>query len=182
MGGPKALIRDPAGVAWVVRTTRLLSAAGCSPVVVVIGAAAEQVAAELANEPAEVVEAPDWEQGMAASLRTGLTALLQPATPELVAALIVPVDVPGLTADVVRRISAHSEQKVLARAVYHGNPGHPVLIGRDHWGGVIASAAGDEGARAYLKQHQAAEIECSDLSDGTDVDMVGQLPDGHHFD
>jgi CTP:molybdopterin cytidylyltransferase MocA len=206
MGGPKALVRDPDGTTWVVRTARLLAAAGCSPVVVVIGASAEQVAAELTSEPAEVVEATDWEEGMGASLRAGLTALQRLADPpharppvhepgapakpepgsaphslELLAALVVPVDVPGLTADVVRRMSAHSERRVLARAVYHEKPGHPVLLGRDHWDAVIASAAGDEGARAYLEQHQAAEIECSDLADGRDVDMLEQLPDGHRL-
>ncbi len=47
MGGPKALVRDPDGVAWVVRASRLLGAAGCSPVLVVVGAAADRVRAEL---------------------------------------------------------------------------------------------------------------------------------------
>jgi CTP:molybdopterin cytidylyltransferase MocA len=195
MGGPKALIRDPAGTTWVVRTARLLAAAGCEPVIVVIGAAAEQVAAELADEPADLVEATDWEEGMGASLRAGLTALQRladpphaatpvpgAAQPTPVAVLIVPVDVPGLTEDVVRRMSGHSERRVLARAVYQGKPGHPVLLGRDHWEGVIASAGGDEGARAYLTQHHAAEIECSDLSDGADVDTVAQLPEGHRLE
>ena len=220
MGGPKALIRDPSGVAWVVRTAHLLAEAECSPVVVVIGASAEQIAVELAGQPVELVEATNWQEGMGASLRAGLSALQhladprrasaresgahaaatrgpvpepggapvtpepptpEPPTPEPVAALIVPIDVPGLPADVVRRMSAHSERRVLARAVYRGNPGHPVLIGRDHWDGVIASASGDQGARAYLEQHRAAEIECSDLSDGADVDTAEQLPEGHRL-
>ena len=180
MGGPKALVRDPDGVPWVVRTARLLSEAGCAPVLVVVGAEAEQVAAELTAEPAEVVVATQWEEGMGASLRAGLRQL-QLVGGSFGAVLVMPVDVPGLTADVVRRMSAHSERRVLARAVYDAKPGHPVLIGRDHWDGVIASAAGDEGARSYLEQHHAAEIECSDLSDGADVDTVEQLPDGHRL-
>ena len=75
MGSPKALVRDPDGVAWVVRAARLLVAADCSPVVVVVGAAAEEVRAELAGEPVEVVEATNWAEGMGASLRAGLSAL-----------------------------------------------------------------------------------------------------------
>jgi CTP:molybdopterin cytidylyltransferase MocA len=180
MGGPKALIHDPAGVPWVVRTTRLLTTAGCSPVVVVVGAEADQVAAALTAEPVEVVVATDWQEGMGASLRVGLRQVRLDGD-ELGSVLVVPVDVPGLTADVVRRMSAHSERRVLARAVYHGKPGHPVLLGREHWDGVIASAAGDEGARAYLKQHRAAEIECSDLADGADVDTREDLPPGHRL-
>jgi CTP:molybdopterin cytidylyltransferase MocA len=176
MGTPKALIRDPSGTPWVVRSSRLLVAAGCSPVVVVIGASAEQVAADLSSEPVDLVEATDWQEGMGASLTAGLKALH-----DVEAVVVVPVDVPGLTADVLRRVSAHVDRTALARAVYHGAPGHPVVLGRDHWDGVIASAVGDQGARAYLKKHPPVEVECGDLADGADVDTVADLPDGHRI-
>ena len=176
LGGPKALVRDSTGVTWVLRAARLLSAAGCTPVIVVVGAAADQVRAELTEEPVQVVEATNWDEGMGASLRAGLTAAGGDGTE---AVLVLPVDVPGLTAAVVRRIAGVAGRTALVRAVYGGTPGHPVAIGRDHWEGVIASARGDEGARRYLKRHRVVEIECSDLADGADVDTVGQLPDGH---
>lgn len=181
MGGPKALVRDPAGVTWVVRTSHLLVAAGCSPVHVVVGAAADQVRAELAAEPVEVVEATEWTEGMGASLRAGLTALRPDigGVHHADAVLVVPVDVPGLTAAVIRRVAAAGSRSALVRALYGGQPGHPVLLGREHWDGVIATARGDEGARAYLKEHAVVEIECSDLAEGADVDTVGQLPEGH---
>ena len=172
MGTPKALVRDPDGVAWVVRASRLLTASDCSPVVVVVGAEAEAVRAELADEPVQVVEATNWSEGMGASLRAGLSAL-----PEVDAVVVVPVDMPGLTAEVVRRIAA--ARSGLARATFGGKPGHPVLIGRDHWAGVIASAHGDEGARGYLREHAVVTIECSELADGADVDTVDELPPGH---
>ncbi|TCO52040.1 nicotine blue oxidoreductase [Kribbella antiqua] len=180
MGGPKALVHDPDGIPWVVRTARLLTTAGCSPVLVVIGAEADQVAAALTAEPVEVVVAGDWQKGMGASLRAGLRQV-QLGGDELGSVLVAPVDVPGLTADVVRRVSAQAGEQALVRAVYYGKPGHPVLLGREHWDGVIASAAGDEGARAYLKQHRAVEIECSDLADGADVDTREDLPPGHRL-
>jgi nicotine blue oxidoreductase len=179
MGIPKALIRDPDGLAWVVRATRLLGAAGCSPVVVVTGASAEQVMSELANEPAELVKALDWEEGMGASLGAGLTKVQDDTS--AVAALVVPVDLPGLTLDVVRRVAAGADPSALVRAVYDGKPGHPVLLGRDHWDGVIASAVGDQGARAYLEQHPPVEVECGDIADGADVDTVEDLPEGHRI-
>jgi nicotine blue oxidoreductase len=187
MGGPKALVRDPAGVAWVVRAARLLAAAECSPVLVVVGAGADRVRAEFADEPVQVVEATDWEEGMGATLRTGLTTLRSDAGPEAPdgagadAVLVVPVDVPGLTVPVLRRVAAAASRSALVRALYRGTPGHPVLLGRDHWDEIIASARGDEGARGYLKQHSPVEIECSDLADGADVDTVQQLPDGHRL-
>ncbi|MEU4287701.1 nucleotidyltransferase family protein [Kribbella sp. NPDC026596] len=183
MGGPKALVRDPAGVAWVVRVVRLLVAAECSPILVVVGAAADQVRAELADEPVEVVEATNWAEGMGASLRAGLTTLRSAAGPEAAgvagadAVLVVPVDVPGLTIEAVRRVAA--DDSGLARAVYDGLPGHPVLLAKQHWDGVIATAEGDAGARVYLREHPVVEIECGDVAEGADVDAVDQLPDGH---
>lgn len=175
MGTPKALIRAADGTTWVVRTARLLLEAGCSPVVVVVGASAAEVRTELSAEPVEVVEATNWTEGMSASLRAGLASLES----ALDAVVVVPVDVPGLTVGAVRRVLERAGRAALARATYDGMPGHPVVIGRAHWDGVIASARGDEGARAYLREHGAEPVECADLGDGTDVDTVDGLPPGH---
>jgi len=177
MGGPKALVRDSGGTVWVVRAARALAGGGCDPVLVVVGAAADQVAAELAGEPVEVVGATGWQEGMGASLRAGLAALARHPAP--VAVVVTPVDVPGLTEDVVRRTAAGVVPDSLVRAVYDGSPGHPVVIGRDHWSGVAESSVGDQGARAYLATHQPGEIECADLADGSDVDISADLPAGH---
>ncbi|MFF0271228.1 NTP transferase domain-containing protein [Kribbella sp. NPDC004536] len=177
MGTPKALIRDPSGVPWVVRTARLLTESGCTQVVVVVGAAAETVRAELTTEPVEVVEATDWAEGMGASLSAGLTHL-RPSSSDAV--VVVPVDVPGLTVGAVRRVMDGAGTETLRRATYDGAPGHPVVIGRAHWDGVIASARGDEGARTYLRTHDAERIECADVADGADVDTGDALPPGHH--
>lgn len=176
LGSPKALVRDPAGIPWVVRAARLLTAAGCSPVVVVVGAAADQVRAELSAEPVETVEAANWPEGMSASLRTGLTTLRRS---DLGAVVVVPVDVPGLTEGAVVRVMGEAGVQALVRATYEGKPGHPVLIGRAHWDGVIASALGDEGARTYLREHGAGTVECGDIANGTDADTVRDLPPGH---
>jgi CTP:molybdopterin cytidylyltransferase MocA len=195
MGGPKALIHDAEGVSWVVRTSRLLAEAGCAPVVVVVGAAAEAARAELSAEPVEVVEATDWSEGMGASLRTGLTHL-QSHTPSSAtgsagtsaaagagragsAVVVVPVDLPGLTVAAVRRVVESASAEALVRATYGGQPGHPVVIGRAHWDGVVASARGDEGARGYLRAHDVELVECADVADGTDADTVQDLPPGH---
>jgi len=58
----------------------------------------------------------------------------------------------------------------LARATYDGRPGHPVLLGRDHWAGVVQTAVGDYGARAYLADRDVTLVECGDLATGRDVD------------
>ena len=82
------------------------------------------------------------------------------------------VDLPDLTADVVRRLlDSGVGPSALARASYDGKPGHPVLIGRGHWAGVVATATGDRGARDYLDTHEHLDVECGDLATGEDVDQ-----------
>jgi len=127
MGGPKGLLRDPDGTPWAARVVQTLRSGGCSQVSVVVGAAADQVRALLPDD-VEVVLAEDWAQGMGASLREGLDALMADGSGAPDAVLVTLVDLPGVTAEVVARLVAHTAPSVLARAGYGGVPGHPVLI------------------------------------------------------
>jgi len=78
MGGPKALLRHPDGVTWVARAVRVLREGGCDPVLVVVGAQADAVEADVMADGVDgvsVVRAAGWAEGMGASLRSGLDAL-----------------------------------------------------------------------------------------------------------
>jgi CTP:molybdopterin cytidylyltransferase MocA len=179
MGGPKALLRDESGTPWVVRTVRVLQQGGVTEVVVVVGAAADEVRSALVAEGVRVVGADDWAEGMGASLRAGLREL--GGLDDVTAALVCVVDTPGLNADVVRRVAGLAGPDVLARATYDGAPGHPVLLGSAHFEALVDDAGGDVGARDYLSSHGARTIECGDLADGTDVDAPEDLPPGHRL-
>jgi molybdenum cofactor cytidylyltransferase/nicotine blue oxidoreductase len=168
MGRPKALVRDEAGEPWLVRGVRALREGGCDAVTVVLGAGADEARPLLDGTGARWVLADDWAAGMAASLRAGLTAL---ADDDAVAVLVSLVDLPDVHADVVRRVAARGgDPGAVARAAYDGVPGHPVLLGRDHWAGVLGSAAGDRGARDYLATRPVVLVECGDLATGRDQD------------
>lgn len=184
IGGPKALLRGPDGVAFLDRAVGALLDAGCVTVSVVLGAAAEDARRLLADtgraaDPAvRVVVADDWDEGMGASLRRGLRALAEERS-AAGSALVTLVDLPDVGAEVVRRLlAAGSGPGVLARAAYGGRPGHPVLLGRDHWPGVAAAASGDRGARDYLAAHPPTTYECGDLATGRDVDRPEDLGPG----
>lgn len=171
MGMPKALVRH-GGRLFVESAAAVLAAGGCAPVVVVLGARAADVRAQAELSEYQVVDNPEWPEGMGASVRVGLIALRACAA---VAAMVLPVDVPGVTADAVVRVRATAAPDALARASYDGVPGHPVLIGADHWPGVIASAVGDVGARDYLRSHVVLDVPCGDVATGTDVDRPEDL-------
>lgn len=163
MGTPKALVDD-----WLVRAVRALADGGCTQVTVVLGASAETALPLLEGTGATAVVAADWEDGMSASLRAGLVAA---EGTDSDAVLVTLVDLPDVGADVVRRLLEPAPgPDALRRASYDGRPGHPVLLGRDHWAGVGAETDGDRGARGYLATHDVELVECGDLATGRDVD------------
>ena len=167
-GMPKALVRDADGL-WINRALRTLRDGGCAPLVVVIGAAAAQVRAAADLGGVIIVENTGWAEGMGSSLRAGLAALGPTA---VVAAVVMLVDTPGVTAAAVRTVATHAAPGALALATYRDEDGHPVLLGRDHWPGVVELATGDTGARAYLRNNPdtVVRVPCDRISDGTDVD------------
>ena len=181
MGRPKALLRDAHGVPFLDRALGVLVDGGCDRVTVVLGAAADEARTVLddagwsGDEAVRVVVAADWEEGMGASLRTGLRAL---DGEDDDAALVTLVDLPDVGTDVLRRVAGAApapRRSALVRATYGGRPGHPVLVGRDHWAGVVASARGDHGARDYLAAHEHVACECGDLATGRDVDRPSDV-------
>lgn len=167
MGTPKALVSDGDGP-WLPRGVDALLDGGCAAVTVVLGAAVG-AALPLLPPGAAVVVADDWAMGMSASLRAGLRAL---GGGDADLAVVHLVDLPDVGGDVVRRVVAAGSTGVgaLARASYGGVPGHPVLLGREHWAPIAASVTGDEGARDYLIAHDTLLVECGDLATGADVD------------
>jgi nicotine blue oxidoreductase len=172
-GMPKALVRHR-GDLFVEHAFAVLHGAGCVPVVIVLGAAAAEVRAVASLPGAELVDNPSWETGMGSSVRVGLGALAESAA---VAAVILPVDTPGVTVAAVRRVAELAGPDALVRATYDGSPGHPVLIGRSHWAGVVELATGDRGARDYLATHPVIEVDCAAIASGLDVDHPADLPE-----
>ncbi len=164
MGGPKALVDD-----WLCRSVDVLTAGGCDRVLVVVGAAADEARARVADKDVMVVVAEDWAEGMSRSLSAGLRAATAYGADVAVISL---VDLPDLAPSVVMRLLHRlgSGADALGRATYGGRPGHPVVLGSEHWAPVIAEACGDRGARDYLDRLGAVGVECGDLASGDDVD------------
>jgi CTP:molybdopterin cytidylyltransferase MocA len=165
-GGPKALRRDAAGMPWLHLAVAALRGGGCDSVRVVLGADAPR-ALPLVPDGATPVVARHWAAGLSASLRAGLAAVPREAD----AVVVTLVDLPGLPAAAVERLlAAPLDTTTLRRATYRGRPGHPVVLGRDHWVAAAAAAHGDHGAGAYLTDQGAEPVELSGLWDGSDDD------------
>ncbi|MFH8528926.1 NTP transferase domain-containing protein [Streptomyces tendae] len=173
-GRPKALL-EHRGHPLVEHAVGALRAAGCACVHVVLGARAEDVRARAALDDCVLVDNPGWEQGMGSSLRAGLRSLSGTGAR---AALVCLVDQPGIGAEAMARVrAAYREETSLVSAAYAGVRGHPVLLGAAHWAGIAATATGDRGARAYLREHGAeiALVECGDVARPYDIDTEADL-------
>lgn len=172
-GRPKALVPF-AGEPLAARGAGMLADAGCEPVLVVLGAAADEVRAEVDLSRAVLVGNPGWSSGLASSLRAGLAGL----PPEADAVVVALADQPLVGAPVVRKLRAAFDGGAqLAVAGYHGRRGNPVLLARAHWPGVAEAAHDDVGARAYLRQHadDVVLVDCTGIGDPADIDTPEDL-------
>ncbi|MCX4457904.1 nucleotidyltransferase family protein [Streptomyces sp. NBC_01340] len=175
-GRPKALL-EHRGRPLVEYAVGVLRAAGCSRVHVVLGARADAVRERARLDGCVLVDNPEWERGMGSSLRAGLGSLAGTGARAVLVSL---VDQPGIGPRAVARVlAAYRDDTSLASAAYDGVRGHPVLFGAAHWAAIAASATGDRGARAYLKEHEAAItlVECGDVARPYDIDTEDDL--GH---
>ena len=167
LGQPKALV-ELGGSRLVDRGIGLLQVGGAGPLVVVTGAV------PLTLPGVITVHNPDWASGMGSSLAVGLRAVPDGCA----AAVVALVDQPLIGAAAVRRlIAAHAAGATVAVAAYHGQPRNPVLLARPHWPEVISLAAGDVGARPFLRAHPdlVTLVECADTGQPDDLDTPADL-------
>jgi len=161
-GKPKVLVDG-----WLDIAVGALRDGGCADVVLVLGAA--QVAAP---PGVTAVTAPQWREGLSASVRTGLA---QADRMHADYAVLHVIDTPDVGPAVVARVlgRAVASGSGLARAHYGDRPGHPVVIARRHWPAVLSGLSGDQGAGAYLRgRHDVEIVDCSDLAGGFDIDAL----------
>ncbi|PQZ95009.1 molybdenum cofactor cytidylyltransferase [Arthrobacter sp. MYb227] len=176
--GPKALLRKKNGETLLATALFALLAGGCHHVVVVLGAGAEQVSAQLEkDERITVLINAAWSSGMGSSFALGMSK-----TPAKSPVLVALVDQPGLNPELVQRlVQAHRDGRITAagyrRAGTQLGRGHPVLFAPEHRGPAASAASRDAGARAYLAAHEDLIdlLDCSDLDSGLDIDTIDDL-------
>jgi CTP:molybdopterin cytidylyltransferase MocA len=174
-GRPKALV-ELDGQTLAERGVALLRAGGTDPVLIVTGAAQVELRPE---HQARTVYNGEWRTGMGSSLRAALRALTElEAGPEVGAVVVALADQPLVGAEAVGRlIAAYQAGAGVAVAAYGGKPRNPVLLAREHWPEVIATATGDQGARAFLRARPelVTLVECGDTGRPDDIDTPADL-------
>jgi CTP:molybdopterin cytidylyltransferase MocA len=151
----------------------MLAVPAIDHICVVLGAHADEVRAAVEFGDAEVVVCEGWAEGMAASLRSGAAAL--EGSDWVVVTL---GDQPRVGAavveSVVERARAARAGTDAVRALYDGDPGHPVALGRSLLE-LVPRLRGDIGARGLLDDAVVRTIEVGRLASPADVDTPDEL-------
>jgi molybdenum cofactor cytidylyltransferase len=152
MGQPKQLL--PIGAKPLLRrVAEIALTAPVSPVVVVLGANAAQIAPSLDGLAVHVVVNEAWRDGLASSLRTGITALVNLA-PKIDGAVIALGDQPDFSAAQVAKLIAAKQRsgRSIVASQYRSNLMPPALFAAAHFTELMA-LRGDAGAKALFQSH-----------------------------
>jgi len=148
LGYPKQLIEHE-GNSLVRRAALAALDAGADPVIVVVGASSDAVAAAVNDlNDVTVVLNPKWESGLASSLNAGLKTIL---AMNVEAALILAADQPLIDATVIQQLmDAFDHEHRIVASAYDDIVGVPAIFGVEHFGSLM-DLKGDEGAGRWLR-------------------------------
>ena len=170
MGRPKQLL-EWQGKPLLQHSLESLINSAVDEIILVLGHEADRIRATLPALPIKIVINPDYQQGMASSLRRGLLATDRSSE----AFLVLLADQPGIGPEIVntiiRTFRQADPQRGIVRPVYRGRRGHPVLIGAQYREEVLR-LQGDLGARRILMNHpgDVLEIDVEDNAILEDID------------
>lgn len=165
MGRPKALLPF-GGETFADRLVGLFGGV-CSPVIVVLGAAADRIEAA-ARRPALFVRNQLYMRGQTSSMQCGLGAV----PPQAAGVLFTLVDHPAVSSATVSRLLAPPGGVLLRVPRYRGRNGHPIWFSR----GLVREflALPEDGAARDVVRAHAAETEFVDVDDpGVVADIDG---------
>ena len=173
IGTPKAMLQLE-GESFVARVARGSSELDLSPIIVVTGHRASEVAALVPGLPGVlVIENPAPERGQLSSLQVGLSGV-----PPDHSALDWPVDHPGVLLETVRLVlaeaAAHPGSVIVP--TFGGRGGHPTLFPAALLG-ELAGLPDHEGARALLRRYpeRVRRLAVADPAVARDVDTREDL-------
>lgn len=140
------LIADLGGAPVIRRVAERVCDAGFAEVVVVTGADDASVRTALKGLACRILHAPDWLEGMAATLRAGIAAL----SPGARGVCVFLGDMPLVPVELSGTLTGAAEASgYAARPRLEGKPGHPVAFTRAAFSDLMA-LEGDRGATALL--------------------------------
>ena len=151
-GKPKQLLKVGEDI-LVQRACKLATKAGCSPVVVVLGAHREVIGGLGFPEGVVLVTNPEWKEGMGRSLAKGVEAVVDC---EVDGVFVLLVDQPGVTEETLEamKVVFSQEGKTIVRCEHEGVLMPPALFGKRHFS-ELTQLTGESGGSEVARRYQA---------------------------
>jgi molybdenum cofactor cytidylyltransferase len=149
LGNPKQLLSF-GGYTLIARVANTACESGLNPVIAVLGANDDKISATLNIPGLMVVKNNDWKEGMASSIRIGLSSMLE-LSPQVDGVIVLVCDQPYLNQDLIKALIEAQRNSGLpaAAASYGGKLGTPALFHKSLFTELM-SLSGDTGARKIL--------------------------------
>lgn len=166
LGRPKQLL-PWRGVPIIRHVAQSALSAGLSPVIVVLGAYADEIQAVLSDLQVEFLLNEDWSSGQSTSLQVGLNAFPQDAG----AAMFLLADQPRVPLRLLRtliEVHAGTMAPIIAPLI-DGQRGNPVLFDRVTFSD-LQQVRGDAGGRQLFSRYPVVWVDWHDASVLLDID------------
>ncbi len=172
MGSPKALLELPGGTTLLSEQAALLAGAGCDPVVVVVGSAADGITGGHPHLNVSWCINGEWELGQFSSVRAGVAHVLRH---DIEGALILPVDVAGVSPSTLAALSEAASRNPKPYAVvpsFGGRGGHPIYISLAFCAEIVKKDPSEEDARLDAMFERADKVVYLPVNDANVVRNV----------
>ncbi len=152
MGTPKQMLPYQ-GRSLIRYLTETAIASFCSPIIVVLGAYAEQIRPEISQLPLQIVENHDWQQGMNTSIRRGMECLKTISEP-IEAVVILVCDQPFVSTQIINQLveAYHATGKAIIASEYAHTLGVPTLF-KAHFFSELMTLKPNQGAKQIIQAH-----------------------------
>lgn len=169
MGRPKAFLEVAPGTTFLGQLVKMAHEAGLTTVLVVGRSGDATLRAEVERAGAGFVPNPDAERGQLSSVLAGLDAA---HSAQLEAIVVMPVDMPLISAGVLRRLleAVSSSTAAIVRPVHRGRHGHPVVFRRAVFE-ELRQADPNEGARSIVRRDPARVLDVEVDDEGVAIDI-----------
>lgn len=159
------------GTTLLQRTIKTALASDCEHVIVVLGANPEKIEPTIANQPIQIIHNYDWQEGMASSIRIGVTATQQ-SIPQITSVILMLCDQPFADLSIINQLIKASTQSDLVASAYNGTMGPPALFGKAHVEELLL-LQGNEGAKKLLLKYAADVVTVPFPLGVIDIDTLG---------
>ncbi|MEH2226769.1 nucleotidyltransferase family protein [Nostoc sp.] len=152
MGTPKQLLLYQ-GRSFLKYTTEIAIASVCQPVVVVLGANAEQIHPEIKQLPIKVVKNSAWASGMSTSIKSGIE-LLNNLPQKIEAVVITLCDQPFVSPQIINQLvdTYYSTKKPIIACEYGDTLGVPALFSQTFFS-ELATLKETSGAKKVINHN-----------------------------